>query len=160
LIKGFTAVANPDKKEKAFTLLELIIVIVIIGVLATLGFQQYALVLEKGRTAEAIARLSVMRKLAYVYYMTNGSLIGITGNDVGEPAYACNSSSYYKYVIARGNLVSDIELAADRCTSGGKPPDILRQYEIILGWNPSSTDWQPYWDCIYTDNGAPAPYRP
>jgi prepilin-type N-terminal cleavage/methylation domain-containing protein len=41
--------------KKGFTLLELIVVIVIIGVLATLGLTQYASMVERGRSAEAKA---------------------------------------------------------------------------------------------------------
>lgn len=39
--------------KKGFTLLELIIVIIIIGILATLGLTQYARMVERGRGAEA-----------------------------------------------------------------------------------------------------------
>lgn len=46
--------------KKGFTLLELIVVIIIIGILATLGFTQYTKVVEKGRTAEAKSVLGRM----------------------------------------------------------------------------------------------------
>jgi len=49
--------------KKGFTLLELIIVIIIVGILATLGFVQYASVIERGRFAEARANLGTLRQL-------------------------------------------------------------------------------------------------
>lgn len=49
--------------NKGFTLLELIIVIIIVGILATLGFVQYASVIERGRFAEARANLGTLRQL-------------------------------------------------------------------------------------------------
>jgi len=39
--------------RKGFTLLELIVVIIILGILASLGFSQYIKMVEKGRSAEA-----------------------------------------------------------------------------------------------------------
>lgn len=49
--------------KKGFTLLELIIVIIIVGILATLGFVQYASVIERGRFAEARGNLGTLRQL-------------------------------------------------------------------------------------------------
>ncbi len=69
-------------KNKAFTLLELIVVIVILGVLATLGFTQYGRMVEKSRQAEAKMILGDIRKLTYAYYLANGSLTGITDVNV------------------------------------------------------------------------------
>ena len=56
---------------KGFTLLELIVVIIIIGILATLGFMQYQAVTEKSRTAEAIRVLGDLRTLEQAYYVEN-----------------------------------------------------------------------------------------
>jgi prepilin-type N-terminal cleavage/methylation domain-containing protein len=47
--------------KKGFTLLELIVVIIIIGVLASLAVPQYFKVTERGRAAEGVGLLSLLR---------------------------------------------------------------------------------------------------
>lgn len=49
------------RDAKGFTLLELLVVLVIVGVLATLGVSQYGRTVERSRQAEAISMLGAMR---------------------------------------------------------------------------------------------------
>ncbi len=109
--------------SKSFTLLELIIVIIIVGILASLGFAQYAKIMEKTRSAEAKANVDLLRKLAWAYYMREGTLTSLTNSAVGigtDLPAGCTSSHYFSYTtgVASGNK----ELGAVRCTSGGKEP--------------------------------------
>ena len=60
------------KKEKAFSLLELIIVIIIVGVLATLGFVNYGSVKERTLDKEAQANLKLIRAAERIYRMEYG----------------------------------------------------------------------------------------
>jgi prepilin-type N-terminal cleavage/methylation domain-containing protein len=128
-LTGFTPVEMQNETNKlrlpkgnlsltGFTLLELVVVIVIIGILATLGYNQYALVVEKSRIAEAIQRIGTMRQLAYEYYLKNGSLGGMTEADVGvnrlEP---CSDKGWYVYSM--NNYGACANLDATRCTQGG-----------------------------------------
>ncbi len=70
--------------KRGFTLLELIVVIVIMGVLATLGLASYSRLIEGSRGAEARQTIGTMRQLAYAYWAGNSdSLQGIQALDIG-----------------------------------------------------------------------------
>ncbi len=140
-------------KNKAFTLLELIVVIVILGVLATLGFTQYGRMVEKSRQAEAKMILGDIRKLTYAYYLANGSLTGITDVNVNigtasdQIPSACVSTHYFWYKV-RTDLTSGSNYAFEawRCTSGGKSPNGLNMRITLQGSMATGSDqWGEYW---------------
>jgi type IV pilus assembly protein PilE len=116
--------------RKGFTLLEIIVVLIILGIIATLGFTQYTRVIEKGRTSEAKANLGTIRTMAVSQYQETGSypdnsyLSGV----LGLPTSSCNSSYYYRYQINSTNGTG----SAIRCTSGGKQPDSSTAYTLSL----------------------------
>ncbi len=113
-------------KKSGFTLLELIVVIIIIGILATVGLSRYTTIIERGRASEGKANLAEMRKLVYEYYLKNSTVATVTNSDVGVgnngiPS-SCTSSYYFYYSVTDPPGQSSIQLKATRCTSGGKPP--------------------------------------
>lgn len=118
--------------KKGFTLLELIIVILILGILATLAITQYSKMLEKARGAEAKMVLGSIRLQQAAYraqYYTcannaNADKIGIgtAGYDIpGTSAAACRGSHYFWYGFPTVSATG-ITAIATRCTSGGKAP--------------------------------------
>ena len=124
-------------KKKGFTLLELLVVIIIVGVLATLGFQQYSRVIEKSRGAEARAVLGSIRTMAAAHILEHGGLatfassnaagLGTTGDTIPS---ACRTNNYFTYGVAATN--NTLTATATRCIAGGKNPNAASAYTLVL----------------------------
>lgn len=139
-------------KNRAFTLLELIVVIVILGILATLGYSQYNALAEKGRAAEAKAVLGTILHAVRAYYLEKGVLPASLSELTVDAPTACTSTNYFSYWVPAydGNCVG-----AGRCTSGGKAPNVTREYRMYIRIDGS---WR---GAYYFDSGiqdGPAPY--
>ena len=131
---------------KSFTLVELIIVVIIVGILASLGLTQYSEIVEKSRTAEARVRIGTMRDLAYSYYLENGSFSGMTLADAGVNG-ACSSTDFYSYTVWNYTTLADF--VAIRCTNGGKAPNASLSYYFWFRFIPSTG--AGVWHCYYLD---------
>jgi len=115
--------------KKGFTLLELIVVIIIIGILATLGITQYTRVIEKSRSAEAKQIMGAIRSNAASIYMQNNSSctnctaanVGIGTDYPGPAVNNCENSHYFWYNVT-ANDANSLTMLATRCLAGGKPP--------------------------------------
>lgn len=103
------------KTKKSFTLLELIIVIVILGILVTIGFTQYSKMTERGRASEARMILSQLRTAAIGYHQEHAQWPGsLTDLAVSVADNVCDPKHHFKYV-SLGNIGT-----ATRCKTGGK----------------------------------------
>jgi prepilin-type N-terminal cleavage/methylation domain-containing protein len=128
--------------KKGFTLLELIVVIIIIGILATLGFTQYARMIERSRGAEGRSVLGAIRTQAAALWIerNNGAVapvvpagtftaaaVGI-GASAGMIASTCSGSApstsyYFSYAITQLPTNNGFTGTATRCTgTNGKQP--------------------------------------
>ena len=115
--------------KKGFTLLELIVVIIIIGILATLGFTQYTKVIERGRTAEAKAILGQIRTAQEAYKQENGNYTATMGNLAVEPPTACATTHYFLYSCDATTAT------ATRCGIGtGKTPGAAIPYAVTVNY--------------------------
>jgi prepilin-type N-terminal cleavage/methylation domain-containing protein len=101
---------------KGFTLVELIIVIIIVGILASIGLTQYNKVVEKSRAAEARMILGTLRSAEIADYNEDGAYSTVANLGVGAPK-TCASTHFFSYACATTNGTC----TATRCTSGGKP---------------------------------------
>ena len=104
--------------RKGFTLVELIIVIIIVGILASVGISQYTKVIEKGRAAEARMILGNLRSAEIAQMNEGGVYAVVAGLSVGAPDGACASTHYFMYACNAANGTC----TATRCIGGGKPP--------------------------------------
>jgi len=67
------------KKQEGFTLVELMIVVVILGILAGIGVQQYGNIQERAREAAHAANKKVLTNAANMWLIMNGGFEGETG---------------------------------------------------------------------------------
>lgn len=127
--------------KKGFTLIELIIVIIIVGVLAILGLSQYRAAIERSRGAEAAQVISELRSNCAGIWMRNGTTaqcivgnLGIStsadpivgempGTNAGAPGGGCWPTNYFRYTINVAGAADSITFRAIRCTAGGKAPN-------------------------------------
>ena len=104
--------------KRGFTLLELIIVIMIVGILATIGFSQYAKVVERGRISEARFILGSLRTAEVAYNLEYGNYTSTMGDLAVEVPTACTATHYFSYAADGAAGTS----TATRCQAGGKVP--------------------------------------
>lgn len=114
------------KEVRGFTLLELVVVIIVIGILAALGFTQYARLIEKGRGAEAKQILGTLRSQAAAFYLEYNTLSAFTTAKAGigtandEIPSVARTSHYFYYTFAVPASNDQLTITATRSGVGGK----------------------------------------
>src|SRR3989338_1285361 len=68
------------KERAGFTLIEILVALIIVGILASVALPRYGRVTERSRQAEAISILSVMRGAQLRYSADNGTYTTSTAN--------------------------------------------------------------------------------
>lgn len=119
-----------QQKERAFTLIELIIVIVVLGILSTIAIVGYQTVIDKSTEAKQVSRMTQVLKEAKVLYVQNiysdptytwGQAIASAVGDL--PTYTINSlTPWFEGVLASGgtdlnNNSNDWTLREDSTTT-------------------------------------------
>ena len=139
-----------------FTLVELLIVIIIIGILATIAIPQYNKMVEKAKWSEAVNVLGSIKSTCLVYYAEygiypnaqavnlylNGSgknftSLAIDIPDVSKFVYMLEPLSHSQLHIPGSNFC--VSAFIDKNNSGvydgPEPAIILGDNGVFLGWN-------------------------
>jgi prepilin-type N-terminal cleavage/methylation domain-containing protein len=126
--------------NKGFTLFELLIVIVMVGVLATIAVNYYSQIFEKARADEAKQGLWEIRVALGQYRMDHRNPpSGMADLQLSSSEFptVCRPDKYFRYNVTSTRAI------ATRCTVGGKGPQGRIAYNITLGLDNSSWGGTP-----------------
>jgi len=84
------------KKQEGFTIIELLLVVAIVGVLATIALPAYTDYVLRSKLTEAMTELAGMRVKLEQYYQDNRDY-GSNANACGVPAPSAPSVKYFTY---------------------------------------------------------------
>lgn len=107
--------------KRGFTLLEVLIVVIIIGVLVAIALPQYTTTLEKSKSAEAVANVGSLKAALDRYWYQDGSIsTTITDLDIDNPNSVTNK--LYTYTITDNGTdatTRNYTVTATRTTADG-----------------------------------------
>ena len=101
-----------SRNEKGFTLVELMIVVVIIGILASIAIPKFTNLIGKTKASEAKQQLGSIVSLEKTYYFTNDAyVIFAAGADCNEIGYAQPDGARFTYDF--GTTLADAATALE-----------------------------------------------
>lgn len=105
-------------RQQGFTLLELMIVVAVIGILASIALPAYTGYIQKGKAAEATSNLADLRIKAEQYFQDNRTYVGVNCTPVEAKYfdYTCTDNSGSGSPDAAGYLLTATGVPAEGMT--------------------------------------------
>ena len=120
------------KKKSGFTLLEIIIVIIIVGVLASLALPRFFSTVEFAKSTEALASLGAVRQSLERFYLAHGSTYTGSAVDALDLEDPSNSPNHHFTYDISNQSANGYRIQATRNTlDGGTSGDLI--YLILAG---------------------------
>lgn len=104
-------------RKIGFTLTEILIVVVIVGILATLALPMLVKALEKAKIGEAVSNLNLIRTGQKIYFLEYG-VFSPDVSDLNMEDPNETTSRYFFYETSGGDLENDFTATAERGGSG------------------------------------------
>jgi|SRR5690554_31752 len=150
--------------QKGFTLIELMIVVAIIGILASVAIPQYQNYIAKTQVSRVMAETGALRTAIETCMMEAKDTdceLGWTFSDlIGEGAEPGTEGGINAGYASQENLTVSIDLAENTATINAKPSKVaaaLTKAGFELQWNRTS---EGAWICGTNLEGADAKYVP
>lgn len=119
---------HQKRHEGGFTLLELLIVVVIIGILVAVAMPQYLKTKEKARVSEALTMLGQIRASEMRYYAENDKVTTTLTDLDFDPADVAGTLMYTPFTVSLSG--SNFVISANRITSPGPGPGCTANYDV------------------------------
>lgn len=121
--------------KSGFTLLEIIIVIIIVGVLASLALPRFFATVEFSKSAEALQSLAVLRDSVERYYLASGgTYVGSTmaNLDIANPG--TSPGARFTYAISGQSAIGyTIQASRNTIDGGGGTANWIRLIQTTAG---------------------------
>jgi type IV pilus assembly protein PilE len=118
------------RKTNGFTLMELVMVVVIIGILGTLGIPIYTKTIEKSRQGEAMHWLGTLRESEERYRQENSAYTTTIGNlDIDAPPSSATGPNYFTYSVTTATATT---FTAQATRTGYQAPSGATGYTITI----------------------------
>ncbi len=122
------------RMNKGFTLLELLLVIVVVGILAALALPQYVGFAERSRAAEALASIGAIKNAELAVRLESASFTSNMSN-LSVQVPTTGSATYWIYNVTG----ADADSFAVTATRTSKKAGSAADQTIILTWNETSS---------------------
>ena len=124
--------------KKGFTLVELMIVVVIIGILASIAIPKFSHLIGKTKTSEAKEILGHIIQLEKTYYFTNEQYVDFAaGNDCVEIGFAQPEQSRFTYSFTDSiaTAAESVDVNNDGDTTDGLTLSVTNNQGVVSGSN-------------------------